>query len=254
MRVPLAVAFVLFSACAFAQSQPPTPGARESQRSQPDSKSQSANQPTATDPRGTNESPLVVKVQPTPKTDEETAKEKAQEDDEASAKRWTKGLGVATGILGLLQLVAIGFQVSIAHTQNTIIKKQNLIMTGQRDAANTQSGYMRDGLIETRVAAQAAQDSAEAAKTQAAISLAQKRIGDRQLEQMSESLAVARMSAEAARESAATSVESAQIAKQTMIYSLRARIAYKKITTTNLGPNTDSYINVIIKNYGGKWA
>jgi hypothetical protein len=39
---------------------------------------------TATNPRGSEQAPLVVKVQPTPKTDQETAKEQQQEDRQAA--------------------------------------------------------------------------------------------------------------------------------------------------------------------------
>jgi hypothetical protein len=95
--------FLLLASCALAQSQrpqeQPSPGG--------------AQQPAAPDPRGTEGSPLIVRIQPTPQTDEEAAKEQAQIEQQESAQRWTKGLGIATGILGVLQLIAIGFQVGI---------------------------------------------------------------------------------------------------------------------------------------------
>ncbi len=132
------------------ESQPPSPGRGPSQSRQPQRQARGAQQQPAPDPRGTDKAPLVVHVQPTPKTDAETAKEKAKEDRETSAYRWTIGLGFLTGIVGLLQLVAIGIQAKIASRQNTIITNQNAIMTGQRDAADEQSGYMRLTLDETR--------------------------------------------------------------------------------------------------------
>lgn len=151
-RPILVVALVLFPACASAQTL------------KPGDKPPSAEGQTANDPRGTNESPLIVKVQPTPKTDEETAKEKAKEQDDASAKLWTQALAWFTAGLALAQLFAIGFQVRIASQQNAIIKTQNKIMAAQRDAANTQSGYMLTGLEHAKTAANAAKDGADAAK------------------------------------------------------------------------------------------
>jgi len=155
---------------------------QQSQPTQPKRNASRAEQPATPDPRGTDASPVVVKIQPTPKTDEETAKEKAQIDQQESTQRWTKGLGIATGILGLLQLIAIGFQVGIARRQNQIIEKQNAIMTGQRDAADTQSDYMRDGLAETRKAADAAREAADtASKSLKADSAVVMSIGDLQV-------------------------------------------------------------------------
>jgi hypothetical protein len=151
------------------QSQPPSPSTTKRRDQQQNKPAEAQQQPT-TDPRGTNESPFVVNVQPTPKTNEETAKEQRKEQADASAKWWTIALGVVTGVVGLLQLVAIGFQVRIAGKQNRIIEKQNEIMTGQRQAADTQSDYMRDGLIETRIAAAAAQSSATTAREALVIS------------------------------------------------------------------------------------
>ena len=146
-----------------ARSQPPTPSARKSGSSQEQPKPESAQQQPAEDPRGTDTTPLIVKVQPATKTDEEAQKERAKEDAEASAKRWTVGLGVATGLLGLFQLGAIGFQAWIASKQNEIIGKQNEIMEGQRKAADKQSEYMRDALAESCKASEAAMKSADIA-------------------------------------------------------------------------------------------
>jgi hypothetical protein len=67
-------------------------------------------------------------------------------------------------LLGLLQLGAIGFQAHIASKQNKIIETQNTIMTGQREAADAQSGFMRDGLVHAKLAAEAAKTSADVAR------------------------------------------------------------------------------------------
>lgn len=55
-------------------------------------------------------------------------------------------------------------QIWLFIRQNQIIRKQNEIMEGQRTAANTQSGYMRDGLLETRKSADAAKLTADVAE------------------------------------------------------------------------------------------
>jgi hypothetical protein len=152
------LSFVILSAT----SQPPVPSAGKSQRSQPQPTAQGAQQQTATDPRGTDNTPIVVKVQPSAKTDEETANEQRQEQREASAQRWTVGSVIGTVIIGLLQVGAIGFQVYIAKKQNTIIETQTSIMQLQERAASSsaiaakaQTEHMLAGLAETRKATEA---------------------------------------------------------------------------------------------------
>jgi hypothetical protein len=83
--------------------------------------------------------PLIVKVQPSPKTDADSAEEQRQRLEEASDRNWTRGFTVVTVLLAVLQLGAIGFQVYIASTQNDIIKTQNAIMRRQRKATDTQT-------------------------------------------------------------------------------------------------------------------
>ena len=63
--------------------------------------------------------------------------------------------------LSFITAIVLGFQVWLLLQQNKIIRQQNEIMTGQREAADTQSGYMRDGLTETRKAADAAKLGAD---------------------------------------------------------------------------------------------
>jgi len=68
--------------------------------------------------------PLVVKVQPAAKTDEEAAKEKSEQQRDATALTWAVRGVVLASVLSLLQLVAIGFQAYIARQQNRLIKGQ----------------------------------------------------------------------------------------------------------------------------------
>lgn len=138
-------------ACLHAQSQPPTPGGRKLERSQPQRQPEEVQRQPSANPRGTDESPVVVKIQPTLKTHAEADDEKRKEDAEAAAHWWTVALGIATGILGVLQLGAIGFQVRLAFRQNKIIEQQSAIMAGQRQAADKQSEHMRDGLEISRL-------------------------------------------------------------------------------------------------------
>ena len=101
---------------------------------------------------GTESKPAVVQIA---KSKEETAQEQQDRDNEASAKRWTMFLAGLTILVGLGEIGVVLKQAAIAAQQNTIIGQQNTIMEGQRTAANAQSDYMRDGLIETRKAADA---------------------------------------------------------------------------------------------------
>lgn len=110
-------------------------------------------------PQGTEESPLMVQVQPARKADAESVEERRKRDRETSDGTWTRGLAIATVLLGLFQLGAIALQVYIAKRQNSIIESQSLIMKGQRDASEQQSGYMKEGLAETRRANEAAREA-----------------------------------------------------------------------------------------------
>jgi hypothetical protein len=137
-------------------------------------------QPTP-DPRGTSQSPLVVTVQQTPKTDAETAEEQRKEDQDVSDRNWTRGLAIVTSLLGLLQLTAIGFQVRIARKQNQIIESQSTIMAGQRDAADAQSQHMREGLTHSATAANATVAAGKTARNQMYLQL-RARLGLRTVE------------------------------------------------------------------------
>jgi len=74
---------------AYAQSQPPTPTPtpRESSRP-PQSKPKSTQHKAAADQRGTEQSPIVVKILPTPKTKEESDQEAKDHQEKSSADWW----------------------------------------------------------------------------------------------------------------------------------------------------------------------
>jgi hypothetical protein len=107
-------------------------------------------QQSTTDPRGTDASPFIVKIQPAAKADTEATEERRQKEQEASDRRLTQRLAIATAVLALVQLGAIGFQVRIAARQNKIIEKQNTIMTGQSTASTKQSDISADALATNR--------------------------------------------------------------------------------------------------------
>src|SRR5215203_4565480 len=118
------------------QSQPPTPGSRERERNPPDG------QPTTTqqqpqDLRGTENAPVVVRVLPVTKSQEETAQEQADRQDEASTKRWTLWLAGFTVLVGAGQIYMIKRQARIAESQNEIMERQSVIMDGQLKATET---------------------------------------------------------------------------------------------------------------------
>ena len=132
----------LLASCAFA-SQPSKKG------SDPDRQAREADKQSAADQRGTEQSPIVVKIQPAAKTNAEAAEEQREKDEQSSDRRLNRGLAIATAVILFFQLIAIGFQARIASKQNKIMETQSTIMSGQ--------------LIATKQAAEAAITSSKAA-------------------------------------------------------------------------------------------
>ena len=73
---------------------------------------------------------------------------------------WLTGLTI---IVGVGQIYMIYRQAQIAERQNAIMESQSSILNGQAAAARQQAEYMRDGLIATTKAADAAKKSADTA-------------------------------------------------------------------------------------------
>lgn len=144
------VALLWIGSSGCAASQPPTPSNGEGKRNPPQNQTASGEQ-KPTDARGASDRPLIVQVAP---TKDQAAQDKSDRESEASSKRWTQFLAGLTVLVGIGQWWMVRRQANIAEKQNEIIGKQNEIMTGQRGAADAQSGYMRDGLAETRKAAE----------------------------------------------------------------------------------------------------
>jgi hypothetical protein len=199
------------------------------QRSQSESEIKRAEEPAAPDPRGTRTSPLIVQVQPAPKTDTETTEERRQRQQQAWEQRWTRGLAVITAVVGLVQVIAIGFQVRIAHRQNKIIERQNEIMAGQREAADAQSGYMRDGLAETRASISEATRSAAA------------------MERIAESLATNVIQL---KETLAISKDMAAVNKAALLAGHRAFLSIIETQFGNFGPGKSPTFVLQVRNVG----
>jgi hypothetical protein len=155
---------LLLAACTIAlaaQSQPPTPRTGKSKGNPPQNKATTTQQQPATDQRGTEQSPVVVKVLPTPKTQEEAAQEKDDRDDKASASRWTMWLAGLTVLVGCGQLIVYGIQAR--RLRETIDKMDAIAKDQTKDmqASIAQSTRAADA---TRAAADAAVLSANVAK------------------------------------------------------------------------------------------
>ncbi len=120
-------------------SQPPAPSARPSQRSEPPGNSGAAQQQASADQRGTPQSPAIVQILPTPKTQEEAAKEQHDQNAQTTEQRWTIGIGVATAVILFLQLFVFGRQAlrlkETIHKMDEISLKQTADMQRSIDIA-----------------------------------------------------------------------------------------------------------------------
>ena len=154
------VALLLLSGIAFAQSQQPSPSVGEVR--QPDqSQTNTAQQPSATDQRGTEKMPLIVKTFPAPKTEEETARETKEREDKAALDRklvdFNGDLVIASAVLaiiGFFQLIVFGLQ---ARRLRQTVK-----------AASDQSDNMQKYIVETARAANAMERVAASLRENAA--------------------------------------------------------------------------------------
>lgn len=106
------VAILALIACvstAAAQSKRPAPGPSELS-DPPQAKSGGATSGPGADQRGTDQAPLIVKVLPAPKTEEETDRDARQEDEKSTADWWMVKLTGALVGVGILQLLVFGWQ------------------------------------------------------------------------------------------------------------------------------------------------
>src|SRR5208337_1124166 len=99
----------LFATQSNARSQYPSPSEGEPRQPQ-QTQNRGTQQPSAPDQRGTENSPIIVKVQPTPKTQAETDQEANDRLNKAAYDRNTLILSLLLVIVAFLQFVAIGIQ------------------------------------------------------------------------------------------------------------------------------------------------
>jgi hypothetical protein len=123
------IAFVALwgAGVAVAQSNRPSPGPGGANQ-QPKPIAQPAQQQSAADQRGTDDAPLIVRVVPAPKTEQEAAQDQAKRDDESAANWWMVRLTGIIAIIGLIQ--AFVFWVQAGRLKGTITKMDE-IATGQ---------------------------------------------------------------------------------------------------------------------------
>jgi hypothetical protein len=145
----------------------------------------------APDQRGTEASPAVVKVLPTPKSQGEIAQEERDRQSDLTNRRWTIGLAALTALAAIGQIWVIKRQTLIAREQNEIMRSQSEIMKLQEKAASnsaalartateisdkqygilqTQATHMAEGLELTRGALEASRDNALSAAASAQLS------------------------------------------------------------------------------------
>lgn len=128
-------------------SQPPAPRLPVGKSSQPQQHAAATQQKPDADPRGTDQSPLTVKILPTAKTHEEAAKEQADRDDQSAANWWMVRLTAAVSFVGVLQLLVFGYQA--LKLKHTIAKMDEIAAAQTKD---------------TQAAIQVARDNATAGK------------------------------------------------------------------------------------------
>lgn len=90
-------------------SQPPAPRPLKIEQP-PQAKTAIASDSANANQRGTENSPLIVKVLPTPKTAEEAANDKQDRDEKTASDWWIIKLTGALALIGALQLLVFGYQ------------------------------------------------------------------------------------------------------------------------------------------------
>jgi hypothetical protein len=125
-------ALIIAVLCSVGQSQPlaPTPPIKSSQPKQPATSTQKE---SSTNERGSEQSPLVVKVLPPVKTTEETTNDKAKDLDQSSANWWMVRLTGAIAFIGFVQTIVFGVQAR--RLRQTVVVAQrsaDALMYGER--------------------------------------------------------------------------------------------------------------------------
>jgi DNA-binding protein YbaB len=111
----------------FVVLQGPTPTPRKV-GNPPQQQTTAPNQSAASDHYGTQESPLVVKVSPSPKTKEESDQETQDRNAKAASDRWTIGLTGVLALVAFLQLLVYGYQAKKLRETVESAKEQSSAM------------------------------------------------------------------------------------------------------------------------------
>jgi hypothetical protein len=117
LAVALAFAAIPNASASWRDSYWPFPSLWKGESSPPEPHTESAQQPSAIDQRGTEQSPLTVKVLPTPKTDEEAAQARDERDQKSSTDRWMIFLTAAVATATFLQVFALWVTIRTARRQ-----------------------------------------------------------------------------------------------------------------------------------------
>jgi hypothetical protein len=127
--------FLLVCSISYAQSQQPSPTPRENSN-QVQEQAKSAPQQTATDQRGTEQSPIIVKIMESPKTQEEIQRDINERDEQTANNRKLTYFTGGLAFVALLQFIGIAIQ----------------------------AWFLRKSFIATKLAAEAAKTSADVAE------------------------------------------------------------------------------------------
>jgi hypothetical protein len=120
LLVVLLVAFASITAAPRSPSPPPhkpePPIATPREPPSPSANlSASPEKSAETDNRGSEDKPVIVKVLPTPKSQEEARQERQDREDKSAADRWMVRLTAILGFIGFLQLIAFSLQARRLH-------------------------------------------------------------------------------------------------------------------------------------------
>jgi len=140
-------------------SQPPSPSPREEVQS-PQGKPGASQQPAASEQRGTEDRPAVVKILPAEKTADERAQEERDRIDKTSAGWWLRVLTGALVIVGAMQFLALIGQGAVFAIQAKRLR-ESVDLT--RAIASREERDMRDAITTAQTSADAAKNSADAA-------------------------------------------------------------------------------------------
>jgi hypothetical protein len=140
IRLCLALLALTVAAPAYSQQPPPRPGKdRYEEKAHPQDTAKAASR----DQRGTASAPLIVKLAPTQRNQEDLAREAREREEKASSDRklvwWTAVLGVAT--IGLAALT--GTNLWLLWRQSGDLKEQQRLMQRQADHMEEQARQLK---------------------------------------------------------------------------------------------------------------